>query len=645
LGQDRQVARAVRAGLEAGRNRKPQIVILATVLAAAGAWMVLTSWQPPAARIARRDDPPSPYLNTRPGVTYLGDSACTGCHAASAASFHRHPMSRSLAPVGAGPSTEVDERGGRVLFESAGLEYSIERRQGQVFHQETRRAASGRIITRNEVQVHYALGSGRQGISYLVEHDGFLFESALTWYAQKRRWDLSPGFEVFNYHFDRPIRPGCLFCHANRAQSVAGPINQYRSPIFLGHSIGCERCHGPGELHVASASITGSKDMTIVNPANLAPRLRDAVCAQCHLIGDQRILRAGRREEDYRPGLPLERFWTVFVQPPDEAQSRFVGQFEQMHASRCFRASQGRLGCISCHDPHNFPAPAEKATYYRGRCLECHAQRGCSLPTRTRVGRTGADDCASCHMPAEGSADIPHVATVDHRIPRDPPIASHLPENQQPPSRLDRRRLVSFHDELMHVDERPGQGRDLGVALCRDGPEAARVALPLLEAALAARPADITARESIAYALGSLGRDAEAMTAFQRSLSAEPARESALVGAAYLSVKMDRRQDAIAYWQRVIAVNPWRSDYHGELALAYFHERRWRASADACRAALRLNPSWVEVRKWLVRCLLAMGDSEAARSELETVLAFDPPDRLDLLRLFSLEAPSGSPVP
>ena len=53
--------------------------------------------------------------------------------------------------------------------------------------------------------------------------------------------------------------------------------------------------------------------LTIVNPATLEPSLRDAVCEQCHLIGPRRISRAGTRSEDYRPGLPFYRFWSVFV--------------------------------------------------------------------------------------------------------------------------------------------------------------------------------------------------------------------------------------------------------------------------------------------------------------------------------------------
>ena len=49
------------------------------------------------------------------------------------------------------------------------------------------------------------LGSGRQGASYLIDRDGFLFQSPISWYAQQRRWDLSPGYQKTNAHFDRVI--------------------------------------------------------------------------------------------------------------------------------------------------------------------------------------------------------------------------------------------------------------------------------------------------------------------------------------------------------------------------------------------------------------------------------------------------------
>ena len=105
------------------------------------------------------------------------------------------------------------------------------------------------MLVQAEREVKYAVGSGSRGISYLIENDSRLFQSPITWFSQKRRWDVSPGYGDGSLHFDRPIVADCLFCHANRVVPIAHTINQYEQPIFRGHSVGCERCHGPGELH------------------------------------------------------------------------------------------------------------------------------------------------------------------------------------------------------------------------------------------------------------------------------------------------------------------------------------------------------------------------------------------------------------
>src|SRR6185369_3351157 len=103
--------------------------------------------------------------------------------------------------------------------------------------------------------------------------------------------------------------------------------------------IGCERCHGPGDLHVRRdvRPTAEAFDPTIVNPAKLPAPLRDAVCEQCHLQGEQRVARLGRSLFDYRPGLPLEDFLVAYVRTERLMDySRSVGQFEQMHVSRCY---------------------------------------------------------------------------------------------------------------------------------------------------------------------------------------------------------------------------------------------------------------------------------------------------------------------
>src|SRR5262249_55424803 len=114
----------------------------------------------------------------------------------------------------------------------------------------------------------------------------------------------------------------------------------------------------------------------IVNPRHLEPVLREAVCQQCHLQGEVRVVRRGRSLFDYRPGLPLHLFESAFTRLPENASGqKSVGHVEQIALSRCFQESKGRFGCISCHDPHELPAPEKKIAFYRGRCLQCHQEQ------------------------------------------------------------------------------------------------------------------------------------------------------------------------------------------------------------------------------------------------------------------------------
>ena len=149
---------------------------------------------------------------------------------------------------------------------------------------------------------------------------------------------------------------------------------------------------------------------------------------------------------------------------------------------------------------------------------------------------------------------------------RQSPTEAHDP-NMTP------RSLVDFHHDLMSEQERAESQRDIGVAVCRDGPDGAAIALPLLESALAKRPDDTAGWEAKGFALGQLGQGREALAAFRTALAQEPDRESALAGVAHLAARGGRVEDAIAYWQRAIKISPWRADYQAELAPLYFKIR------------------------------------------------------------------------
>jgi Flp pilus assembly protein TadD len=607
----------------------------------------LAAWhwrhRPPA---AAGDDPrltfPTPYRNVRPEVAYVGDEACAGCHGWHAENYHRHPMGRSFAPASQVGSLDRYDAAAHNPFERPGRLFSVERRGEAVFHKEVVRGPQGRPLAEIEAEVHYAVGSGARGRSYLVNRDGYLFESPISWFSQKGSWDVSPGFEA-EPNFERPIIVQCLFCHANDAAPVEHTLNRYRPPIFRGWAIGCERCHGPGDLHVrrrqAGEDPPGPDD-TIVNPARLEPALREAVCEQCHLEGEQRVLRRGRQPFDYRPGLPLYLFWSVFVRVPELTEEhQAVGQVEQMRVSRCFTASNGKLGCISCHDPHQLPEPENKVAFYRGRCLSCHKESSCSLAAAVRRQQSPDDDCSACHMSRRATSDIAHTAITDHRIPRVPAKGGAAPA----PARLlpGDNPLVSFYKGVGDPRDRE-VNRDMGVALI----EVARqkgagaeplgpLALPYLEGAVHRAPDDTTAWEAKGYALWLEGRIPEALDAFESALTGDPGRERSLRDAAVVAALLKRPEAADAYWRRAIAVNPWSAFYHEQLAQVLVDRQDWQGALAECRVALQLNPTSVPARRLLIQGHLREGHNDQARAEFDVLLALQPSQAEALRRWFA----------
>lgn len=576
------------------------------------------------------DDPyDSPYLNAKPGVAYVGDEACARCHPSIAATFAKHPMGRSLRRAQQPPPGS----GARAGFSDQGLDYTIDYKDGTLTHNEARRDGEGRVIAARAEIIDYVVGSGRGGESYFFERDGFLFQSPISWYTDDQNWHLAPGYEHGNQHFERPATEDCLYCHANRVHLVDGTTNRYRAPTFEGMAVGCERCHGPGALHVARQQVVEGRDLTIVNPHHLDRVRRDSVCQQCHLKGEIRIVHAGRDEFDFRPGLPLHRFWSVFVRPDKLVEKiDVVGHFEQMEASRCYQASNGKLGCTSCHDPHRRPSADERIGYYRERCLECHAERGCSLVESTRRARSPNDSCIDCHMPRMNAADIAHAATTLHRIPRSPDDPPQPPEKLRGVS-AERDFIVHFQRDLVNEHERASVARDRAVALASlawdhgETPAAASLAaqaLPLLERSLAAHPDDQPAREAKGLTLIRLGRFEDALAVFRAVRDRDPDSENATGAAAALAAHLGRRDEAVDLFKRVLEIDPWSSQRWSSLAGLHAQAGAWPEAAQAAERALRLNPLRTDARKLLVEALARTGKPQQARNELKTLVGIDP---------------------
>lgn len=626
------------------------IAIFLAVLLFAGIWVIAKLGRPRTPS-HKSDDPrltfDTIFRNVRPDVHYVGDEACIRCHRDAADAYHQHPMARSMAPIAQADRLEQLDTRAHNPFDALGFQYEVQQSDHGLVHAEKRVDSRGKVVSEIRSEVSLVVGSGIRGRSYLVDHDGFLFQSPISWYAGARVWDLAPSYRVRNQHFNRPIPDECIYCHANRADPVAGSLNHFRTPLFQGYAIGCERCHGPGELHVRRREnndrVDGVDD-TIVNPVRLDPELRESVCQQCHLQAVVRTVKRNRQREDFRPGLPLGQFVSFYVLPAGQVDTkRAVGHVEQMYASRCFQESGGKLGCLSCHDPHNYPAADERVKFYRERCLHCHTEKSCGLLPGVRRGRSPKDNCLECHMPREASSNIAHTAITDHRIVRLVGLEKRGYPKEKTPA--DEYPIVRFDDGGANSSS-PDRQRDLGMALIdfaskEPSHKWGQLALPLLDAGLARWPDDVPAWEAKGYALMVQGRPEQALNAFATALGQAPDREKSLFGAALMAAQIGRSDDAVKYWTNALALNPWNWEYHDELAKVYAARRDWRPAAQQSEEALKLNQAIWETRKLLIRSLLRQGKKDRAEIEFKILLGFEPPDPEALRRWFDEEGRGG----
>ncbi len=352
------------------------------------------------------------FENTRDVATYVGGGACAECHDSVHQAFLGTTHSRSLREVDLAREPPGDE----VVDPVSRRKYQLVREDDEFRHRETLAPPSGESIELADFACRYVVGSGAHAVTYLVDAgDGFLAESPVTWYASKDHWELSPGFQNYNTGFARPVYTDCLFCHAGRVEAVDG--NRSHSTIHA-LAIDCERCHGPGSLHVSKRQgeleSGAGPDRTIVNPRHLSREQGEAICAQCHLDGAAEADVRGRRLRDFQPGHWLEDYRIHYgLQVPDTSM-KVVGHVEQLHLSNCYRGSES-LTCSTCHDAHRVPSAEARVGYYRDKCLACHTDQPCSLPEPARLDQSPQDDCASCHMPTSPT-DIIHVPATHHRI-------------------------------------------------------------------------------------------------------------------------------------------------------------------------------------------------------------------------------------
>ena len=214
------------------------------------------------------------------------------------------------------------------------------------------------------VEADWAFGAGSQAVTFVSRRDDeHYLEQGLSWYAASGRMELTPGHRHERGEIYRTFDPNasilrCFQCHST------GPLrlgDGYRiQPAEAG--VQCETCHGPAQAHA-------TRQQAVRNPKRMSAGAVNQLCGGCH----RKPAVSGEDTDWSNP-------WNTRHQPLYLAESA------------CFRKSNGKLSCFTCHAPHQ-PMAKEASTYAK-TCASCHAR-----PRHRAATLSAKGTCVSCHMP------------------------------------------------------------------------------------------------------------------------------------------------------------------------------------------------------------------------------------------------------
>jgi hypothetical protein len=316
-------------------------------------------------------------------------SACARCHAAQAATQPGTPMARALAL----PETNaVLKANPKLTVRKGAFEYTVE----TVGDKSTYTVTDGTNTL--SLPIHWNFGEGAQ--TWVLEHQGQLYESLVSYYPKIRGLDTTVGDEALTPHtvveaMGRELTSAetkaCFGCHASNA------VHDRKLTVeTLQPGVTCEHCHVGTSTHLLDA-IQGQFDSVPPKIGKLSSEDISGFCGQCH------------------------RTWEAVVRSHFKGEINVRFQPYRLANSQCFNGTDPRISCVACHDPHQDIVRQDST--YDPKCVACHATsaRPASSSASTMSSTdpkpcpVAKENCVSCHMP---KVTLPngHMTFTDHEI-------------------------------------------------------------------------------------------------------------------------------------------------------------------------------------------------------------------------------------
>ena len=307
--------------------------------------------------------------------------ACVNCHAGITASYSHAAMQHALEPPGSDPVLEAHPN---LSVQQGKYLYIVQTRNGH----STYSVSDGT----NTISVPIRWIFGQHSQTFVLERDGDMFESMVSYFQLEQRLGPTPGdgnivprdlSEALGRKITVWEALQCFSCHATDASK-----GEKLELDKLRPGVGCERCHVGADQHMADA-VRGNFSSLPKSLRALNAEDAGDFCGQCH------------------------RTWDATVRNHFHGPSNVRFQPYRLENSRCYVGNDPRISCLACHDPHE--QDNHNLISYDAKCLACHGKTAASSTSAVKSCPVSKTNCASCHMP---KVSLPggHVVFTDHFI-------------------------------------------------------------------------------------------------------------------------------------------------------------------------------------------------------------------------------------
>ncbi len=221
----------------------------------------------------------------------------------------------------------------------------------------------------------------------------------------------------------------CATCHAEKVEAFPKTFHGRKSLSSAKLANACESCHGAGAAHA-----DGGGDITkITNPKKLDAAGIADLCLKCHTNKNVMLWKTSHHAQNGLSCLQCHSVHEGDGRTSLKANAVFEEKIQTETCLKCHKKQkadmrlashhpipEGKMACVSCHNPHGGIEGNLKADSSEELCAKCHAEK---VGPFANEHPPVADGCTNCHLP-HGSANDkllkqaqPYLCLSCHKFP------------------------------------------------------------------------------------------------------------------------------------------------------------------------------------------------------------------------------------